>query len=303
MLQGRFIHLPPLVKLLFLFTAILFFGTLGNLLMSVIASPLFGVDINSTSAIQSNITFLQVYQIVQSISLFIIPSMLAFVLFYQSFQSGATGERRLGRSAIILTLALIFIAQVFIAYSGWLNHHLELPNNLQPIYNWMADKEQEAAHLTTIMIQTDTWLQIAVTIVMMSILPAIGEEWLFRGILQRELSTLFRNKHVAIIVTACLFSAIHMQFLSFLPRFFLGIILGYLFVVSGNLWLPVIAHFANNFMAIIAFQSLSEKSVIPATDSFESSELIAVVFSLLSTLALLYLIKRSCINSSQINND
>ena len=72
----------------------------------------------------------------------------------------------------------------------------------------------------------------------------------FRGYLQQKICHWLDKPHFAIIITAILFSAIHMQFQGFLPRFVLGIVLGYLFYWSGSLWLPIIAHFLNNAIAV-----------------------------------------------------
>lgn len=291
MLQGHFKYLPPLVKLVLVFTTILFFGTISTLIMGWLAKPCFGVDIQSTESMMASVSFMQIFQIVQSISLFILPSLFAFYFLYQPFKSAISGKYTVAIPVIILTLLLIILSQPFISFSGWLNHQLELPDNLSSIFNWMTEKEEEASKLTLSLIRAENWLQITITVFMMSILPAIGEEWLFRGILQRELVKLFRNKHVAILLTAALFSAIHMQFLTFLPRFFLGIILGYLFVLSGNLWLSVIAHFANNLMAIIAMIVIVKKGDVPsfnlpADNPFD----IGVIFSFISILMILYLI-------------
>jgi len=84
-----------------------------------------------------------------------------------------------------------------------------------------------------------------------AILPAVGEEFFFRGVLQKILIRLFKSVHVAIWVTAFIFSAIHFQFFGFVPRFILGLIFGYLFFWSGTLWLPVISHFINNAVPVI----------------------------------------------------
>ncbi|WP_439183006.1 lysostaphin resistance A-like protein [Carboxylicivirga taeanensis] len=299
-MQGYLAQLPPLVKLIMLFTVVLFFGSLSTLLMGLMAAPVFGVDMSSKDSILANVGFLQAYQTIQSISLFIIPSLLCFFACFKSFSQGINGEKQLNIKAVALTIVLIVVAQAFIAYSAWFNHQLELPESLSHVFNWMAEKEQEAVELTQLMIQKDNWEQLFFTVLMMSVLPAMGEEWLFRGILQRQLALLTKNKHIAIVLTAILFSAIHMQFLTFLPRFFLGIVLGYLFVLSGNLWLAVIAHFTNNLMAIMAFQvPLDKTSEAPLTDFEGSQSAIAIISSALAIVLILYLIKKICDRSSK----
>jgi membrane protease YdiL (CAAX protease family) len=90
-----------------------------------------------------------------------------------------------------------------------------------------------------------------VNLLMIAILPAIGEELLFRGVLLRLFREWTKNVHVAIIITALLFSFIHFQFYGFLPRFLMGVLFGYLVYWSGSLWVSVIAHFVNNGTAVI----------------------------------------------------
>jgi membrane protease YdiL (CAAX protease family) len=87
---------------------------------------------------------------------------------------------------------------------------------------------------------------------MIAVLPAIGEELIFRGVFQKILCSLFKSGHLAVWATAFIFSALHLQFFGFIPRFILGLIFGYLFLWSGTLWLPVISHFVNNTVPTVA---------------------------------------------------
>ncbi|MBK3518673.1 CPBP family intramembrane glutamic endopeptidase [Carboxylicivirga marina] len=301
--QGSLSNLTPIAKLVVLFTSILFCVSISTLVMSLIAKPIFDVDMTSMEELQSNITFMQSFQIIQSISLFIIPSLLAFYFFFKNFNIGIKGEGTISIQTAIITISLIFIAQAFITYSGWLNHQLQFPESMQYIMDWMSKKENETAELTKTLIRSDNWFQIFITVLMMSILPAIGEEWLFRGLLQRYLGDWINNKHIAIFLTAIIFSAVHMQFLTFLPRFLLGIILGYIFIFSGNLWLAIIAHFTNNFMAIIAYIVMSNNEEhspldIPSENPFG----FGVVISLLVIIGGLYAIKHISLQTPSKTN-
>ena len=86
---------------------------------------------------------------------------------------------------------------------------------------------------------------------MLAVLPAIGEELIFRGVFQKIFYDFFKSGHMAIWVTAFLFSALHFQFYGFIPRLILGLVFGYLFFWSGTLWLPVLSHFVNNAVPVI----------------------------------------------------
>jgi membrane protease YdiL (CAAX protease family) len=85
-----------------------------------------------------------------------------------------------------------------------------------------------------------------INLIMIAVLPALGEEFIFRGVFQKIFCRLFGSGHIAIWITAFIFSFVHLQFFGFLPRFILGLLFGYLFYWSRTLWLPVIAHFVNN---------------------------------------------------------
>ena len=88
------------------------------------------------------------------------------------------------------------------------------------------------------------------SIALMAFLPALCEETLFRGGLQNFLTRATKSPWLSIIIVSILFSAVHFSFWGFVPRIFLGIVLGALFHYSGKLWLSILAHFINNALAI-----------------------------------------------------
>ena len=111
--------------------------------------------------------------------------------------------------------------------------------------------EENAKLLTERFLKMDKIGDLLFNLFLIAIIPAIGEEMFFRRVIQKKLKNILRNPHIAILITSFIFSAIHMQFFGFLPRFFLGMVLGYLFYYSGNLLMPIIAHFTNNALAIL----------------------------------------------------
>ncbi|MFO8053840.1 MAG: CPBP family intramembrane glutamic endopeptidase, partial [Bacteroidales bacterium] len=121
------------------------------------------------------------------------------------------------------------------------------------------------------------------------LLPAIGEELLFRGVLQQLLSKLFANVHLGILVTAILFSAIHMQFFGFLPRIVLGLVLGYAFYLSGNIWMPVVIHFVNNAFAVVIAHLYYNDLIQQNFDEFGiTTKALPVILSVILTLYVFY---------------
>jgi membrane protease YdiL (CAAX protease family) len=104
----------------------------------------------------------------------------------------------------------------------------------------------------------------------LAIVPALFEEFFFRGCLQQIMIALTKNAFVGIMITAILFSAIHLSFYGFLPRVFLGVLLGYIFYYSKNLWLSIIAHFLNNAFSVTVLYSLSRSGKL-TPDAMEDS--------------------------------
>ncbi len=192
------------------------------------------------------------FQIAQSFSVFIVPALLAGYFFWghPTRGLGLTGPKA---SLIVLSSLIILACQPLASYMGLFNSQMELPGFLEGLEAWMEQTEESANHLIFRFLDTGNPGQIALNILMIVILPALGEEMLFRGSLQPIATQWLKNKHAAVWFTAFLFSAIHLQFFTFLPRFFLGILLGYLMVWGKNLWYPVAGHFTNNLMALVVF--------------------------------------------------
>jgi membrane protease YdiL (CAAX protease family) len=150
------------------------------------------------------------------------------------------------------------------AFTGEINSMMDFPAGLSGVEAWMTEKEQEADLMIKSLIAAGSFGIMLLNLFTLALMPAIAEEFLFRGVFQRIFTRLFRSGHLAIWLTAFIFSAIHLQFFGFLPRFVLGLVFGYLFFWSGTLWLPVTAHFVNNaFPVIFSYLQGSESLTIP----------------------------------------
>jgi membrane protease YdiL (CAAX protease family) len=134
------------------------------------------------------------------------------------------------------------------------NDAITLPACLQSLETWMRSMEDVANETTLTLMQGDGIGHWIGCIVVMAAIPALGEELLFRGCLQKGLQNKTSNGHLAVWLTACIFSFIHFQFYGFIPRFVLGIALGYFYVYGKSLWIPIWAHFVNNSTAVLSYK-------------------------------------------------
>lgn len=182
------------------------------------------------------------------VGLALIPAYYHYKSQHQSVFSLAKGISPL--SLFIIPAIVIFFMGFNSVFIEW-NAGLDLPDFLSGFENWARRTEDTATQLTMYLTSFDSPGQFLIGLVVIAIFPAIGEELVFRGMLQPELHKATRNHHAAIWISAILFSALHMQFFGFVPRVLLGALFGYLYLWSGNLLVPMLAHFVNNGFAIL----------------------------------------------------
>jgi membrane protease YdiL (CAAX protease family) len=246
---------PPLAQL---FVSILIIVGVGAILASVLVAAgmgIFGADLNiltkSDSSLTGNeISFIRYILIIQDISFLFIPGVILLSAMKQPgsmFNELKIPELKDIGLVILLTICVFPIS----GFTGQINSAIHLPSWLSGLEQWMMDKEKSADNLINSLIVSDTFWTMSLNLLIIALIPAISEEMIFRGVLQKIFTRLFRSGHLAIWVTAFIFSAIHFQFLGFIPRFILGLVFGYLFFWGGSLWLPVISHFVNNAFPVI----------------------------------------------------
>jgi hypothetical protein len=165
----------------------------------------------------------------------------------------------------------MFFASPFVNFIGEMNANMNLPNWLSGVEEWMRDAEEKAAQLTTAFLNVDSYWGLLFNLFMIAFLPAIGEELLFRGVIQRIFTNMTHNHNLGIWISAILFSALHMQFYGFVPRMLLGVLFGYLLVWSGSMWLPILAHFLNNGIAVIAMFMIDKEMLSPKVEEVGST--------------------------------
>ncbi|MFN7118806.1 MAG: lysostaphin resistance A-like protein [Saprospiraceae bacterium] len=189
----------------------------------------------------------------------------------------------------ILTVGVIFViaAFPFVQITYWLNHQLPLPE-------WMREMEKTTSDMVKALLVMDSPAELLFNLLIIAVIPAIGEELIFRGILQQQLQRVLRNPVAAIWLAAILFSAIHMQFVGFLPRMVLGAALGYIFYWTRSLWMPIIAHFMMNALQVVGQYVTEGKLTENELTELKTAQWIAGFVSLLITCALgYYLWKKS----------
>ena len=243
----------PFASLILLLLLVLAGAVIFTLLGAVIAGAVYGLpDLLKFLGgdLSANLSLTKLLQISSSVGMFIIPAM------FFGWMETHHWQRYLKLNSFLPVLGLLAVLVMFVSVplmelSVELNKSMKLPAFLSEVEEWMRRQENQMAELTRQLLTMKTVGALLVSLLMLAVIPAIGEEFIFRGCLQRIFQQLTKNHHVAIWLTAVIFSAIHMQFYGFIPRMLLGALFGYLFVWSDSLWLPIIGHFLNNATAVI----------------------------------------------------
>jgi uncharacterized protein len=294
-LQGIPVGAQIMLTLIIIFLSFLITMTLGAL-----AGTLF-FDNSITEILgladftdKSNLPLLKYLQITQSIGLFIIPPFIAASLFGSTISSYLKIRNKPYPFVLIIVIILAIISIPFINYLAELNANVNLPDSMERIENWMKEMEETAAELTEMLISANTFDVFLLNLFMIAVLPALGEELLFRGVIQKQLTRFFRNHHAGIWVAAILFSALHMQFYGFIPRMFLGVLFGYLLVWTGSIWIPITAHFVNNASAVLFYYLFSNDMVNEELETIGATEsdMYYVIASMAGMFIFLFLIYR-----------
>ena len=196
---------------------------------------------------------LKIIQIGTSIGMFIVPPLaLAYTNRKKPSNFYSFGKPK--TILLILVLIIMIASMPFMEWIAVANQKMVLPSGLKWLEDWMKESEQSAMKMTIQLLTVRNNWDFIVNLIMIAVLPAIGEELMFRGGVQRSLTKSFDNPHAAIWVSAIIFSAIHMQFYGFVPRLLLGAGFGYLYYFSGSIWYAMLGHFINNAYAVcVAF--------------------------------------------------
>ena len=245
-------------------------------------------------------TSLKWLQFMQTVATFLLPSILGAWLWSEGHKPFTW--LRLTRTThwthYLLAVGIMLCAVPGINLLADLNSRITLPESLDFIEQILKRQEEAAAALTERFLQADNGWVLLINIGLMALLPALAEEVSFRGTLQQILAQgkLKGQIHIAIWATAFIFSAIHMQFYGFVPRMLMGAMFGYIFVWTGTLWIPILMHFTNNGLAVMAYYLIGENEESKnIADTFGAGDTwwVGVISIVITSLGLLIFYRRT----------
>lgn len=279
-----------LVQLIFFIGFILGGILLSQLFVIIMLARQYGLEFTLTEGPQNliwemNAHQLLLQQMISQIFGLILPAFLFNQLFLKHHQQEFSQNLSLEPLGIFI---LFFISCMpLVATSAYLNQLIPFPE-------WVFASEEKINELLQKMLNLSGVSEFIFALIVVALVPALAEEWVFRGIMQKQIQQLTKNVWVALILTSVLFSSVHMQFLGFFPRFILGLILGYVFFLTNNLWYPILLHFMNNGVQVVILFVSDVKQIDKINTE---NELPNVFLTVISTFAAMVIAHRMYIKN------
>jgi len=266
-------------------------GTIGSAILASVS----GIDIMTLAdpdkwdySNPSMLTFLRGMMVLQFLSLYIIPVFL-FARLCDSKPADYLGLRSTHLLYFILGVAVLLVALPFVDWTGTINNSL-IPESTS-LGKWMKSMEESTGKQIAFMLKGDSINDLILNLIFVAAFAGIGEELFFRGVLQRLFIKAF-NPWVGIVLAAFIFSAIHLQFYGFIPRFILGILLGLIYWYSGSLWPAIIAHFAYDALAVVVIHFKPEMADKESVTSNLTNQALWAVVSLIVVIGIIAIMKK-----------
>ena len=283
-LQEKPYWIQLIVLALFMTGGMLLFSSLGTLIILLIYHT------PSMLEAADPITAIRISQTFATIGTFLIPALLfAYCQNRQCFDYNAANRRPITSMTNIVLILSITLLPVVCVLSTF--NMLIMPQE-GIVAEFMRDLEDAANHILELLTSQRSPWNLFANILVLAVLAGISEEFLFQGSLQPLMTRWCKSPHVGILITALIFSALHFQFYGFIPRFALGVYLGYLFYWSRSLWLPILAHVLHNALSIMVDYTLQGRGI--DTDNMQFTDIhgsipVIICCTLVSAMGIVFL--------------
>ena len=286
----------PLIQILAVILITLggFFG-LGPLFGALFTYPIIGTDyqqLSDLNALSTNFNLKYATLIIQAtatlLGFLVLPIGYLYSKGYKApFTATPTQAKQRGLQLVVLFAAVIAFMVADQAVIEW-NANMVLPEFMKGFEAWARQTEDQLAGVTQALTNFHSFAYFMFVFVVIAVLPAFGEELIFRGVIQKQMHVRGINPHLAIWVAAVLFSSLHMQFYGFFPRLLLGALFGYFSYWSGNLRYAIFAHFLNNGITLIGLYAFQTGSSTLDFDTEQGVNYTWVVAALAVFIALMF---------------
>ena len=260
---------------LLIFTLLLIFGLVFSSVLGVFVTMMGGGNLN-------DLKNLQILQVLNQVIGFFIPAVM-YVMLVQEKPFNYLGLKKLQPWSLLGIVAIFTVIPFLGMVSEW-NDGITFPESMRALEEQLRNIQVKSEEVIKIFIGQGSLFS---SLIIVAALAAISEELLFRSVIQKALIKVIKNPHIAIVVTAILFSAFHMDFFGFFPRVILGLMLGYMFWLSGSIIPSMLMHFINNATIVILYYMNTRGFIDIDAEKFGSTDnILLIALSLIITVAI-----------------
>mgnify|MGYP003293265842 FL=1 len=280
---------------IFILAALLILGLIIGSVIGVIYPLVTGQDVMSLNS-------LRFMQISSQIFTFVLPPILYAMLIKENPKE-SLGIKNVSYHWFIIGFVMMYaILPLNNVFAEW-NAGLKLPESMSRIEELIKEMYESSAVILEKLVNVNTFGGFVINLIMIAGLAALGEELLFRSIIQTSLIKICKNAHVGIIIASAIFSFIHFDFYAFIPRLVLGMLLGYMFYYSRSIWVSMFMHFVNNATAVVIYYLNNIGVTNVDVETFGQTQLLPLLISIALMATLFWLaIKRMNNEKCTINN-
>lgn len=254
----------------------------GSFMLLLVISSVISVVVYQIQSIGERDRLL-INSVVQSVFAFILPAyILARFSSFQPFNWLKLSKIPSVKSIIGIVIVYFLSMPAMEWLIEW-NQRIHLPHAFQSFENTLREWETNNEAISTILLSTNSVIQIIIGILVIGIITGFSEEIFFRGGFQGILERTNIGNSVAVWIAAILFSTLHFQFFGFFPRLLMGVFFGYLLVCSGNLWTSIFAHALNNSIVVVTAGIYGESQFSTLHQGLAYSDLLLPIFSFVFT--------------------
>ena len=256
---------------------------LGLIIGTVIGVGYVIVSGNDATSLNS----LRFIQISSQIFTFALPPIIyAMLVKEKPFKS--LGFKKSTILWLILGVAMMYtILPLNSIFTEW-NANIQFPESLASFEKLMQDLQENATEIMMRFINVDTIGGLILNLFMIAGLAALGEELLFRSVIQTSLIRICKNAHIGIFIASAIFSLFHMEFYGLLPRLVLGLLMGYMYYYSRSIWIPMAMHFANNGTIVFLYYLNNIGAINIDVESFGETNIFVLILSIIAMVALFW---------------
>jgi hypothetical protein len=235
---------------------------------------LFGQSITN-----DNVQWMRVATMLAQIVFLLIPTLILMRVQHGSICPTLPWRIPKATEFVLAVVGVFSLQQVMEGYL-FFQDKIPLPESIRPFLEAVRKLIEETYAM---LVQAHSPSELLFVIIVVALTPAICEELLFRGLIQKNL-TLATNKKWGFVFTGIIFGLYHVNPFLIVPLVGLGILFGFFMARSETILIPMAAHFMNNLVSVIGVYYESDIKDSSALSMFNSLSDYSATFVLSTTI-------------------